>query len=108
MKIPINGPKGNEKRLEEFSEEIEGIASAAQNKFANDLENIAYDNLQKFRNLFAKEINFIFNEIHSHNVNSLKSNLINYAVNSNFISKKGETALVRSLLNIVEHTIKNL
>lgn len=107
MKILTNGPKGNEKRLEEFSEEIEDIASVAQNKFANELENIAYDNLQKFLNLFAKELNSIFNDIHSQNMNSLKSNLINYAVDSNFIHRKGETALARSLLNVVERTIKN-
>ncbi|MGL9719102.1 MAG: hypothetical protein ACR5K9_11120 [Wolbachia sp.] len=102
MKAFTKNFKSKEKKLEEFNEEIEDITTVAQDKFAHELENIAYDSVQKFRNLLA---NTIFNNIHSQNVNLLKSSL---AVSSNFINKKGETALVRSLLNVVEQTIKNL
>ncbi|AWW50847.1 ECH_0659 family protein [Wolbachia endosymbiont of Folsomia candida] len=94
--------------LEELSGEIEDIATATQDKFANELENIAYDSVQKFRDLLAKELNSIFNDIHSRNLSSLKSSLVDYAVDSNFINKKGEAALMRSLLNVLVHTTKNL
>nr|WP_218939404.1 hypothetical protein [Wolbachia endosymbiont of Atemnus politus] len=95
--------KSKEKKLEEFNEKIEDITTVAQDKFAHELENIAYDSVQKFRNLLAKELNTIFNNIHSQNVN-----LLSLAVSSNFINKKGKIALVRSLFNVVEQTIKNL
>ncbi|MGL9731380.1 MAG: ECH_0659 family protein [Wolbachia sp.] len=96
------------KKLEEFNEEIEDITTLAQDKFAHEFENIAYDSMQKFRSLLTQELNTIFNKIHSQNVNSLKSSIVEYAISSNFINKKGEIALIRSLLNVVEHTIKNL
>lgn len=108
MKTFTKNFKNNERKLEELSGEIEDIANATQDKFANELENIAYDSVEKFRNLLAKELNSIFNDIHSQNLNSFKSSLVNYAVDSNFINKKGETALMRSLLNVLGHTIKNL
>ncbi|MDR2978030.1 MAG: hypothetical protein LBU56_01080 [Rickettsiales bacterium] len=108
MKVFAKNLKSKEKKLEEFNEEIEDITTVAQDKFAHELENIVYDSMQKFRSLLAQELNTIFNNIHSQNVNSLKSSLVEYAVSSNFINKKGETALIRSLLNVVEHTIKNL
>lgn len=95
MKTFTKNFKAKEKKLEEFNEEIEDIASVAQDKFAHELENIAYENVQKFRSLLAKEINSTFNNIHSQNVNLLKSGLVN------LINKKGETALIRSLLNIL-------
>lgn len=82
--------KGKERKLEEFNEKVEDISAVAQDKFAHELENIAYESVQKFRILLAKELNSIFNNIHSQNVNLLKSGL-----------KKGETALVRSLLNML-------
>ncbi|NSM56274.1 hypothetical protein HET73_01230 [Wolbachia endosymbiont of Atemnus politus] len=103
MKALTKNLKSKEKKLEEFNEKIEDITTVAQDKFAHELENIAYDSVQKFRNLLAKELNTIFNNIHSQNVN-----LLSLAVSSNFINKKGKTALVRSLLNVVEQTIKNL
>ncbi|WP_264336689.1 MULTISPECIES: hypothetical protein [unclassified Wolbachia] len=90
MKTFAKNFKGKERKLEEFNEEIEDIAAAAQDKFAHELENIAYESVQKFRSLLAKELNFTFNNIHSQNVNLLKS-----------VLKKGETALIRSLLNIL-------
>ncbi|MDR2548344.1 MAG: hypothetical protein LBC34_02490 [Rickettsiales bacterium] len=108
MKAFAKNLKSKEKKLEEFNEEIEDITTVAQDKFAHELENIAYDSMQKLRSLLTQELNTIFNNIHSQNVNSLKSSLVEYAVSSNFINKKGETALIRSLLNVVEHTIKNL
>ncbi|BAO99794.1 ECH_0659 family protein [Wolbachia endosymbiont of Cimex lectularius] len=108
MKAFAKNLKSKEKKLEEFNEEIEDITTLAQDKFAHELENIAYDSMQKFRSLLTQELNTIFNNIHSQNVNSLKSSLVEYAISSNFINKKGETALIRSLLNVVEHTIKNL
>ncbi|MDX5543591.1 MAG: hypothetical protein O7148_04775 [Wolbachia endosymbiont of Andrena apicata] len=100
MKTFTKNFKNNEKKLEEFNKEIEDITTIAQDKFAHELENIAYDSVQKFRSLLAKELNSIFNNIHSQNVNLLKSSLVEYAISSNFINKKGETALIRSLLNI--------
>jgi len=99
MKTFTKNFKNNEKKLEEFNKEIEDITTIAQDKFAHELENIAYDSVQKFRSLLAKELNSVFNNIHSQNVNLLKSSLIEYAISSNFINKKGETALIRSLLN---------
>ncbi|MEY2393197.1 ECH_0659 family protein [Wolbachia endosymbiont of Tettigetta isshikii] len=108
MKAFAKNLKSKGKRLEEFNEEIEDITTVAQDKFPHELENITYDSMQKFRSLLTKELNTIFNNIHSQNVNSLKSSLVEYVVSSNFINKKGETALIRSLLNVVEHTIKNL
>ncbi|WCR58196.1 ECH_0659 family protein [Wolbachia endosymbiont of Ctenocephalides felis wCfeJ] len=108
MKAFTKNLKSKEKKLEELNEEIEDITTAAQDKFAHELENVTYDSVQKFRGLLAKELNTIFNNIHSQNVNLLKSGLVEYAVSSNFINQKGETALIRSLLNVVEHTIKNL
>ncbi|RDD35020.1 hypothetical protein Wcon_00868 [Wolbachia endosymbiont of Cylisticus convexus] len=95
MKIFTKNFKAKEKKLEEFNEEIEDIAAVAQDRFAHELENIAYESVQKFRSLLAKEINSTFNNIHSQNVNLLKSGLVN------LINKKGETALIRSLLNIL-------
>ncbi|NSX83756.1 hypothetical protein GOM44_05895 [Wolbachia endosymbiont of Atemnus politus] len=103
MKALTKNLKSKEKKLEEFNEKIEDITTVAQDKFAHELENIAYDSVQKFRNLLAKELNTIFNNIHSQNVN-----LLSLAVSSNFINKKGKIALVRSLFNVVEQTIKNL
>ncbi len=100
MKTFTKNFKNNEKNLEEFNKEIEDITTIAQDKFAHELENIAYDSVQKFRSLLAKELNSVFNNIHSQNVNLLESRLVEYAISSNFINKKGETALVRSLLNI--------
>ena len=100
MKTFTKNFKNNEKKLEEFNKEIEDITTIAQDKFAHELENIAYDSVQKFRSLLAKELNSVFNNIHSQNVNLLKSSLIEYAISSNFINKKGETALIRSLLNL--------
>ncbi|QOD38866.1 ECH_0659 family protein [Candidatus Wolbachia massiliensis] len=108
MKAFTKNFQDKEKKLEEFNEEIEDITTIAQDKFAHELENIAYDNAQKFRNLLAKELHYIFNDIHSQNVTLLKSSLIKHAISSSFINRKGETALMRSLLNVVEHTIKNL
>lgn len=90
MKTFTKNFKGKERKLEEFNEKVEDIAAVAQDKFAHELENIAYESVQKFRSLLAKELNSIFNNIHSQNVNLLKSGL-----------KKGETALVRSLLNML-------
>ncbi|BET36052.1 MULTISPECIES: hypothetical protein [Wolbachia] len=90
MKTFTKNFKGKERRLEEFNEKVEDISAVAQDKFAHELENIAYESVQKFRSLLAKELNFTFNNIHSQNVNLLKSGL-----------KKGETALIRSLLNIL-------
>ncbi len=100
MKTFTKNFKNNEKNLEEFNKEIEDITTIAQDKFAHELENIAYDSVQKFRSLLAKELNSVFNNIHSQNVSLLKSRLVEYAISSNFINKKGETALIRSLLNI--------
>lgn len=80
----------------------------SQSKFAHEIENLTYNSLQEFRKVLAKELNSIFKNIHSHNVNLLKSTLIDYAVSSNFITKKGEAALIRSLLNAAVHTIKDL
>ncbi len=100
MKTFTKNFKNNEKNLEEFNKEIEDITTIAQDKFAHELENIAYDSVQKFRSLLAKELNSVFNNIHSQNVNLLKSRLVEYAISSNLINKKGETALIRSLLNI--------
>ncbi len=100
MKTFTKNFKNNEKNLEEFNKEIEDITTIAQDKFAHELENIAYDSVQKFHSLLAKELNSVFNNIHSQNVNLLKSRLVEYAISSNFINKKGETALIRSLLNI--------
>jgi hypothetical protein len=40
------------------------------------------------RNLLAKELNSIFN-LHSQNVNLLKSSLVEYTVSSDFMNKKG-------------------
>ncbi|BET31091.1 MULTISPECIES: ECH_0659 family protein [Wolbachia] len=100
MKTFTKNSKSNGKKLEEFNKEIEDITTIAQDKFAHELENIAYDSVQKFRSLLAKELNSTFNNIHSQNVNLLKSSLVEYAISSNFINKKGETALIRSLLNI--------
>ncbi|WP_349967544.1 hypothetical protein [Wolbachia endosymbiont of Armadillidium arcangelii] len=94
MKTFTKNFKAKEKKLEEFNEEVEDIAAVAQDKFAHELENIAYESVQKFRSLLAKEINSTFNNIHSQNINLLKSGLVN------LINKKGETAFVRSLLNI--------
>lgn len=90
MKAFTKNFKGKERKLEEFNEKVEDISAVAQDKFAHELENIAYESVQKFRSLLAKEINSTFNNIHSQNVNLLKSGL-----------KKGETALIRSLLNIL-------
>ncbi|WP_341815877.1 MULTISPECIES: hypothetical protein [unclassified Wolbachia] len=90
MKTFTKNFKGKERKLEEFNEKVEDISAVAQDKFAHELENIAYESVQKFRSLLAKEINSTFNNIHSQNVNLLKSGL-----------KKGETALIRSLLNIL-------
>ncbi|WGJ61817.1 SPFH domain-containing protein [Wolbachia endosymbiont of Frankliniella intonsa] len=95
MKTFTKNFKGKERRLEEFNEKVEDISAVAQDKFAHELENIAYESVQKFRILLAKEINSTFNNIHSQNVNLLKSGLVN------LINKKGETALIRSLLNIL-------
>ncbi|MBS9530989.1 MULTISPECIES: hypothetical protein [unclassified Wolbachia] len=95
MKTFTKNFKGKERRLEEFNEKVEDISAVAQDKFAHELENIAYESVQKFRSLLAKEINSTFNNIHSQNVNLLKSGLVN------LINKKGETALIRSLLNIL-------
>ncbi|WP_265031033.1 hypothetical protein [Wolbachia endosymbiont (group B) of Athalia cordata] len=95
MKTFTKNFKGKERRLEEFNEKVEDISAVAQDKFAHELENIAYESVQKFRSLLAKEINSTFNNIHSQNVNLLKSCLVN------LINKKGETALIRSLLNIL-------
>ncbi|WP_245800744.1 hypothetical protein [Wolbachia endosymbiont of Wuchereria bancrofti] len=64
--------------------------------------------MQKFHNLLASELNFIFNNIYPQNVNLLKSGLVEYAVSSIFINKKGEIALIRSLLDVVGHTVRNL
>jgi hypothetical protein len=108
MKTFIKNFKNNERKLEEWSGEFEDIATSAQDKFANELENIAYDSVQKFRNLLAKELSSVFNDIHSQNLSSFKSNLIDYAAQSNLINKKGEVALMRSLLSALGHTIKNL
>ena len=72
------------------------------------MDSITHNNIQKFRNLLTDELKSIFQTIHSENVNLLNSATMDYSVNSNFISKKGETALFRSLLNILEHTIKNI
>ena len=95
MKTFTKNFKGKERKLEEFNEKVEDISAVAQDKFAHELENIAYESVQKFRSLLAKEINSTFNNIHSQNVNLLKSGLVN------LINKKGETALIRSLLNIL-------
>ncbi|MFV1011256.1 hypothetical protein JR053_03170 [Wolbachia endosymbiont of Nasonia vitripennis] len=95
MKTFAKNFKGKERKLEEFNEKVEDISAVAQDKFAHELENIAYESVQKFRSLLAKEINSTFNNIHSQNVNLLKSGLVN------LINKKGETALIRSLLNIL-------
>ncbi|MGL9757593.1 MAG: hypothetical protein ACR5LA_01775 [Wolbachia sp.] len=95
MKTFTKNFKGKERKLEEFNEKVEDISVVAQDKFAHELENIAYESVQKFRSLLAKEINSTFNNIHSQNVNLLKSGLVN------LINKKGETALIRSLLNIL-------
>ncbi|WP_353280497.1 hypothetical protein [Wolbachia endosymbiont (group B) of Cyclophora punctaria] len=95
MKTFTKNFKGKERKLEEFNEKVEDISAVAQDKFAHELENIAYESVQKFRSLLAKEINSTFNNIHSQNVNLLKSGLVN------LINKKGETALTRSLLNIL-------
>lgn len=100
--------KNSEKNLQEFYDKIDNIMTTSQDKFAHEIEDLTYDNAQKFRNLLIKELNSIFKNIHSQNLDILKSSLISYAVNSNFIAKKGEAALMRSLLNAVEHTIKNL
>lgn len=88
MKTFAENFKNNEKKLEEFYKEIEDITTIAQDKFAHELENIAYDSVQKFRSLLAKELNSVFNNIHSQNVNLLKSSLVEYAISSNFIKKK--------------------
>ncbi|MCA4774563.1 hypothetical protein [Wolbachia endosymbiont of Mansonella perstans] len=88
MKAFSKNLKSKEKKLEEFNEEIEDIAIVAQDKFAHELENITCDIMQKSHSLLTS-------------VNSLKSSLVEYAVSSNFISKKGETALIPSLLNVV-------
>lgn len=95
MKTFTKNFKAKEKKLEEFNEKVEDISAVAQDKFAHELENIAYESVKKFRSLLAKEINSTFNNIHSQNVNLLKSGLVN------LINKKGETALIRSLLNIL-------
>lgn len=95
MKTFTKNFKGKERKLEEFNEKVEDISAVAQDKFAHELENIAYESVQKFRSLLAKEINSTFNNIHSQNVNLLKSGLVN------LINKKGETELIRSLLNIL-------
>lgn len=73
MKTFTKNFKGKERKLEEFNEKVEDISAVAQDKFAHELENIAYESVQKFRSLLAKEINSTFNNIHSQNVNLLKS-----------------------------------
>uniref|UniRef100_UPI000D55B0F9 hypothetical protein n=2 Tax=Wolbachia TaxID=953 RepID=UPI000D55B0F9 len=75
MKTFTKNFKGKERKLEEFNEKVEDISAVAQDKFAHELENIAYESVQKFRSLLAKEINSTFNNIHSQNVNLLKSGL---------------------------------
>lgn len=77
MKTFTKNFKGKERKLEEFNEKVEDISAVAQDKFAHELENIAYESVQKFRSLLAKEINSTFNNIHSQNVNLLKSGLVN-------------------------------
>ncbi len=75
MKAFTKNFKGKERKLEEFNEKVEDISAVAQDKFAHELENIAYESVQKFRSLLAKEINSTFNNIHSQNVNLLKIRL---------------------------------
>ncbi|MFP3036315.1 MAG: hypothetical protein ACEY3A_05025 [Wolbachia sp.] len=65
MKAFAKNLQSKEKRLEEFNEEIEDITTVAQDQFAYELENITYDSMQKFRSLLTKELNTIFNNIHS-------------------------------------------
>lgn len=86
MKTFIRSSKSKGKKLEEFYEEVKDIAIIAQDKFASELESITYDSVQRFRSLLAKELNSIFNNIHSQNVNLLKSSLIEYAAGFNFIN----------------------
>ncbi|MDM8334796.1 hypothetical protein QUS22_00040 [Wolbachia pipientis] len=63
MKAFAKNFKSKGKKLEEFNEEIVDITTVAQDKFAHEFENIAYESVQKFRNLLAKEPNSIFNNI---------------------------------------------
>ncbi|MFL3877299.1 hypothetical protein wTkk_001234 [Wolbachia endosymbiont of Trichogramma kaykai] len=77
MKTFTKNFKGKERKLEEFNEKVEDISAVAQDKFAHELENIAYESVQKFCSLLAKEINSTFNDTHSQNVNLLKSCLVN-------------------------------
>ncbi|MDN5248251.1 MAG: hypothetical protein QWI36_03895 [Wolbachia endosymbiont of Tyrophagus putrescentiae] len=88
--------KSNEKKLEEFYDKIEDIAAVSQDKFAHEIENLIYDEVNKFRTLLTKEINSIFKDIHSQQ-----------SSNFNSINRKGETMFISLLLKAAEHVIKN-
>ncbi|WP_253299760.1 hypothetical protein [Wolbachia endosymbiont of Chironomus riparius] len=100
--------KNSEKTLEEFYNKVENIASTTQDKFINEIEDLTYEGMKKFRNLLARELDSIFKNINSRSANLLNHSLHEYAANSHFITKKEELELFQSILHMIKHTIKNL
>lgn len=96
--------------IEKFSEQVEDIASRAQVKFSDSIDDITDSNLNRFNNLLRKELNLAIKNIHSQNIELLKSSFtkqfLDFEILS-FLNKKGEMSLTQLLFNILQNISKN-